>query len=454
MYVLRYGQNWLYCIGMNPTIPRVWSLLTLACVAWVGWYLYTSQGDPNGRHFRFGLDLVGGSHLVYEADTTAVRPEEVSDAMAALRDVIERRTNLFGVSEPLVQVEKASALAGGNATERLIVELPGVTDLNEAIRIIGQTPMLEFKLVAAASDTASSTYVNVGLTGSKLKLARLEFSSSQGQVGFSNEPLVMVDFNDEGKALFALVTRENVGKQLAIFLDGEVLSQPVIREPIEGGTAVISGGFTPDEARELVRNLNIGALPVPIHLASTESVGPSLGMETLRMGVGAGLAGIGIVMVFLIAWYRVAGIMASLALVLYVAVNLAVYLLIPVTITAAGLAGFVLSSGMAVDANVLIFERMKDELRRGKSVTEAIREGVARAWLPIRDGNLTGLFSAIVLFWFGTASVEGFALTLSIGILISMFSAIVITRMFLLAIAGVSDKPWFRLMFLSGFDTH
>jgi len=427
-------------------------VLLLACAAWAGWYLYVSQTDPSGRHFRFGLDLVGGSHLVYEADTTAVRPEEVEDAMAALRDVIERRTNLFGVSEPLVQVEKASALAGGDATERLIVELPGVTDLNEATRIIGQTPMLEFKLVAAASSTASSTYVDVGLTGSKLKRARLEFSGSQGRSGFSNEPLVMVDFNDEGKALFATLTRENVGKHLAIFLDGEVISEPVIREPIEGGTAVISGGFTPDEARELVRNLNIGALPVPIHLASTESVGPTLGMETLHRGVIAGLIGIGIVMAFLIMWYRVPGIMASLALGIYVVINLCFYLFIPITVTAAGLAGFVLSSGMAVDANVLIFERIKDEMRRGKTVADAVREGVGRAWLPIRDSNFHGILTAIVLFWFGTASVEGFALTLIIGILVSMFSAITVTRTFLLAIAGISERAWFRNLFLSGFE--
>jgi protein-export membrane protein SecD len=437
----------------STTVVRSWAVILLLSGVAVGWWLFAAQDNPEGKHFKFGLDLVGGSHLVYEADTNTLDPAEVGEAMSALRDVIERRTNLFGVSEPLVQVEKASVFSESDKTERLIVELPGVTDLNEAVAIIGATPQLEFKLVGEPVGTSTdANFVETGLTGRYLSRARLEFSGSQGQIGVVNEPLVMVDFNDEGKQLFADITSANVGKQVAIFLDGALISSPVVREAITGGTAVISGGFTPEEAKELVRNLNIGALPVPIHLASTESVGASLGMETLDKGVMAGLYGIGIVMLFLIGWYRLPGFIAALALVLYLVLNLAVYLIIPVTITAAGLAGFILSSGMAVDANILIFERMKDELRRGKGVREAAREGVARAWLPIRDGNLTGILSAIVLFWFGTASVEGFALTLTIGILISMFSAIVVTRLFLLAVADFSDKPWYKKLFLSGID--
>jgi protein-export membrane protein SecD len=438
---------------MNTTVVRSWAVILLLSGVALGWWLFVSQQNPEGKHFKFGLDLVGGSHLVYEADTSELNLAEIDEAMSALRDVIERRTNLFGVSEPLVQVEKASVFSESDKTERLIVELPGVTDLQEAVDMIGKTPQLEFKLVGDPVGTSTdATYVETGLTGRYLSRARLEFSGSQGQIGVVNEPLVMVDFNDEGKQLFADITSANVGRQVAIFLDGALISSPVVREAITGGTAVISGGFTPEEAKELVRNLNIGALPVPIHLASTESVGASLGMETLDKGVMAGLYGIAIVMLFLIGWYRLPGFIAALALVLYLVLNLAVYLIIPVTITAAGLAGFILSSGMAVDANILIFERMKDELRRGKSVRESAREGVARAWLPIRDGNLTGILSAIVLFWFGTASVEGFALTLTIGIIISMFSAIVVTRLFLLAVADLSDKPWYKKLFLSGID--
>ncbi len=439
---------------VSSTVYRSWAVIFLLITAGMAWWLYSEQNGSGDRKFHFGLDLVGGSHLVYEADTSHLAPEEIDEAMTALRDVIETRTNLFGVSEPLVQVEKASALSEGDKTERLIVELPGVTDLEEAVRMIGATPQLEFKLVGDPVGTSSEpVYIETGLTGRYLKKARLELSGMQGGPGISNEPIVMVDFNEEGKELFANITRENVGRQLAIFLDGgEPKSDPVIREPILGGTAVISGNFTAEEARELVRNLNIGALPVPITLASTESVGASLGMETLSKGVVAGVWGIGIVMLFLALWYRLPGVLASFALLFYLMLNLGVYLLIPVTITAAGLAGLVLSIGMAVDANILIFERMKDELRRGASVGDAIREGVARAWLPIRDGNLTGILSAIILFWFGTASVEGFALTLMIGILISMFTAIVVTRTFLLAVAIDSERAWYRTLFLSGTD--
>lgn len=438
---------------MNLTVIRSWAILLLLAGAGIGYYLYATTNAEEGRHFSFGLDLVGGSHLVYEADTSKVEASNVDDAMNALRDVIERRVNIFGVSEPLVQVEKASSLSESAQTERLIVELPGITDLDQAIAMIGATPSLEFKLVGDPVGTSTErTYIETGLTGQYLTKARLEFSGTQSGAGFINEPLVMVDFNPEGKEMFANITRDNVMKQLAIFLDDKLISEPVINEEIRGGTAVISGRFSAEDARELVRNLNFGALPVPIHLASTESVGASLGMETLDKGMIAGLYGIGIVMLFLVLWYRLPGLIASVALVLYLILNLATYLLIPVTITAAGLAGLVLSSGMAVDANILIFERMKDELRKGKTVRDAVMEGVARAWLPIRDGNLTSILSAIVLFWFGTASVQGFALTLIIGIFLSMFTAIVVTRTFLLAVAGMSENKILRALFLSGVD--
>lgn len=388
---------------------------------------------------------------MYEADTASLATGEVDEAMQALRDVIERRINLFGVSEALVQVEQASALAGeGARAERLIVELPGITDLEEAKKLIGATPSLEFKLVDPSA-TGSAQYVETGLTGRYLKRAHLEFQNGNG-AGLANEPVTLVDFNEEGKELFAKITGENVGRQLAIFLDGALVSEPVIREAIPGGTAVISGNFSPEEARELVRNLNIGALPVPIHLASTETVGATLGKDTLNQGVRASLYGIGAVMLFLIAWYRLPGLIASVALAIYLVLNMGIFLAIPVTLTAAGIAGFILTSGMAVDANILIFERMKDELRRGKSVREAIREGVARAWLPIRDGNLTGIISAVVLFWFGSAGIEGFALTLAIGIVTSMFTAIIVTRTLLLAIAPAEVSSRGRLLFLSGTD--
>jgi preprotein translocase subunit SecD len=440
---------------MNLSVIRAWAVILFVCGAGLGYYVYTANHSDTGRKFAYGLDLVGGSHLVYEADTSKLDANSVGDAMDALRDVVERRVNLFGVSEPLVQIEKASALSQSDKTERLIIELPGVTDLNEAIAMIGKTPLLEFKLVAPPIGTSTEpTYIETGLTGRYLTRATPKRPNANGGVGFSTDSTVDVTFNDEGKELFGQITRDNVGRQLAIFLDGELKSNPVINEPILGGTAVISGGFTEEEVLELARNLNLGALPVPIALVSTESVGASLGFETLDKGVTAGMYGIGIVMLFLTLWYRLPGFVASVALVLYLILNLAVYLLIPVTITAAGLAGLILSSGMAVDANILIFERMKDELRKGKSVRDSVMEGVARAWLPIRDGNLTSILSAIVLFWFGTASVQGFALTLIIGIFLSMFTAIIVTRTFLLALAGISENKVLRTMFLSGTDKH
>jgi protein-export membrane protein SecD len=255
----------------------------------------------------------------------------------------------------------------------------------------------------------------------------------------------MVDFNSEGRALFGKITTEHVGEQLAIFLDGALVSEPVIREPITSGTAVISGNFTADEAKSLVRNLNIGALPVPITLASTESVGATLGAEMLQKGIRAGLIGLALVFVFMLFWYRLPGLVATLALVLYLIFMLTIFMWVPVTITAAGIAGFILSIGMAVDANVLIFERTKEELKRDKDYVTAVRDGFSRAWPPIRDGNLTSLISAVVLFWFGTSIVKGFALVFGFGVLMSMFTAITVTRLFMLSLSGVADRYTFLL---------
>ncbi len=425
---------------MNIQSIRIWAGALMISGILVAWYVYASQNDPNGRHFKFGLDLVGGSHLVYEADTSRLEVGEVEESMSALREVIERRVNLFGVSEPLVQVEKASMFSESDKTQRLIVELPGVTDLEEAIALIGATPELEFKLEGRLKGTSTEpTYIETGLTGRYLQRARVEFSGNQGGVSFVNEPLVLVDFNSEGKELFAQITADNVGENLAIFLDGELISAPVIREAIRGGTAVISGNFTVDEARQLVRDLNIGALPVPIALASTETVGATLGAEILERGVRAGLIGFGAVLLFMFLWYRLPGFVAGCTLVIYLALMLAIFKLLPVTLTAAGIAGFLLSVGMAVDANVIIFERLKEELKRKETYEDAVREAFKRAWPAIRDGNLTSLISASVLFWFGTSIVQGFALVFGLGVLMSMFTAIVVTRTFMLGLSGILD---------------
>lgn len=467
---------------------RVFRAVVVAgLIVWLAFSVFKNATSPESeKPFKLGLDLAGGSHLVYEADVSSIDPVEVPELMNVLRDVIERRVNIFGVSEPIVQVESSSFVTD-EPVQRLVVELPGVTDVSEAIAEIGRTPLLEFKLydaeleaqqealknleslVGSSSATSAAVVGNVkingkevpskdvlpfsdtGLTGRYLESASLQFAGQQsGQL--SNEPLVAVKFTTEGGDLFAEITRANVGRQLGIFLDGELISAPVINEAIVGGTAVISGGFTPEEAKELSKNLSFGALPVPIKLDSTQTVGASLGAEVLDSGMKAGMFGFGLVIIFMLLWYRLPGFIAGLSLVSYIVIMLALFQMVPVTLTAAGLAGFILSLGMAVDANVLVFERMKEEFQKGVASREAAIEGFARAWSAIRDGNITSLLSAIILFWFGTSLVKGFALVFGMGILVSMFSALVITRTFLITLPSVKkdDGVWWSVLLGSG----
>lgn len=607
--------------------------------------------------FRQGLDLQGGTHLVYVADMKDVPEPERADAMAGVRDVIERRVNAFGVSEPLVQVDKS-----GEAW-RLIVDLAGVKDVSQAIKQIGETPILEFKeqndqptrdltaeerrsldqdnaaarakaedvlrkaklfgadfaalakdnsddanskdrggelgFVSASSpyraladrvaeegvlnqgdvlselvelngslhvvkfeekreagkemqashiliayagaeraeavrskdearalaqeiavqvnssnfaaiasqrsdDTAtaktggdlgwfgegmmvpafetaavalkegeisgvvetpfgfhvirkvgerptyeyrlahvmvslktaedivppSEEWKNTALSGKHLKRSSLIFNQQTG------EPQVGIDFNDEGKQLFSEITERNVSRPVAIFLDGEALSVPTVQEPIRDGSAVITGAFTIQEAKLLVRRLNAGALPVPVVLETQTTIGASLGRESLDMSLHAGLVGFLIVAFFMLIYYRLPGLIAILALLLYTAVNLSVFKLIPVTLTLSGIAGFILSVGMAVDANILIFERMKEELKKGRPLQSAIDEGFRRAWNSIRDSNFTTLISCSILYYTSSSLIKGFAMTLAIGVLISMFSAITVSRTLIRLVMG------------------
>jgi preprotein translocase subunit SecD len=443
--------------------------VVVAVMCGIGYFVYHNATNDQAKYpFKLGLDLAGGSHLVYEANVSKLDPAEVPQLMGVLRDVIERRVNAFGVSEPVVQVERSSFVSE-EQSERLVIELPGITDVSAAVREIGETPLLEFKLldpeklaqqetlesVQSLAQTASGSnavvgnvkvngeeivaedpYVETGLTGRYLETATIEFSGGQsGQL--ANEPLVSVRFNAEGAQLFADITRNNVGRQLGIFLDGERLSAPVINEAITGGTAIISGDFTVDQARALAENLSFGALPMPISLISTQTIDATLGAGVVQQSILAGLFGFILISVFMIGWYRVPGVVASFALASYILISLLVFMLVPVTLTAAGLAGLVLSLGIAVDANVLVFERLKEELRSGKSSQAAIEDGFARAWSAIRDSNITGLLSAAVLFWFGTSLIKGFALVLAVGIIISMISAITITRTLLMILPDV-----------------
>jgi len=502
---------------------------------------FPGQGFFNKFFPHLGLDLQGGTHLVYQADLENLPSSDQESALEGVRDVIERRVNAFGVSEPLVQT---------SAGDRLIVELAGVHDVNEAIQKIGETPLLEFKELSeiepvelteeemaevkeynetklelaknlieridkgedftelaktysedvgsqeAGGDlgfasrgifvpefeevlfnqlqvgqitrqpiksefgyhiikkeeergegeslevrarhillvTADEEYkapeeeaqwIQTELTGRNLQKSQVEFDPNTGQ------PIVNLQFDSEGKEMFADITRRNLQKPVAIFLDGEAISVPTVQDEITQGTAVISGNFNLQEAKLLVQRLNAGALPVPIELISQQTVGPTLGKISLQKSLLAGLIGVALVALFMIIFYRLMGLFAVVALIIYTIISFAIFEVWPITLTLSGIAGFILSIGMAVDANVLIFERTKEELRNGKPLGASIEEGFARAWLSIRDSNISSLITCFILTWFGSSLIKGFAITLGVGIIISMFSAIVVSRTFL-----------------------
>lgn len=529
---------------------------------------------------HLGLDLQGGTSLVYEADTAQLVAGEEAEALAGVRDVIERRINAFGVSEPVVQTNKV----GNNW--RVIVELPGVTDINAAVKQIGETPLLEFKVeddnqavtdeqkqlidslnqqtktqaegilleakaggdfVALASansqdiatkdkagdvgyankanvptalvealyttpvgevapnlietddayyivkitkrvhtaqtvdelnrqidngeepsfenDLISVTspdeevvrysqitfrkltataglfgpnYTVTELTGKNLKSAEVQFTTT------TNEPVVTLNFDEEGSKLFADITRDNVGKTVAIFLDGSPISTPLVNEAITSGSAQISGSFTIEEAKELKQRLNAGALPIKITLVNQRNIGPTLGQDAIERSVTAGLIGVLLLAIFMVAYYRWPGFVAIIALGVYSLLLLAIFKLWPITLTLAGVAGFIFSLGVAVDANVLIFERLKEELRSGKSLQTAVDDGFKRAWLSIRDSNMSSLITCFILSWLGTSVIKGFAITLALGIVVSLFTAITVTRT-LLKFLPVNNPVWYGI---------
>ncbi len=497
----------------------------------------------NKLKINLGLDLQGGIHLEYKADTSQIDSSKVDDAMQALQDAIERRVNAFGVAEPTVYTTKSGS------DRRLVVELAGVKDINQAKDMIKATPFLEFKeqgkpdasqqipqnvldqvnqqaqqkaqdvlrralmpgadfsalakkysedpgskdnggdlgfvkkgtlvpefdkvlfdpavkdgevypqvvetqygwhiikkiqtqgtgdqtevhaahiLIAKKTNpTPQPTFVSTGLTGKNLKNASVEFSNQ----GVSS-PEIAIQFDAQGTKLFADITKRNIGKPLAIYLDGQLLSAPTVQTEIDNGQAVITGDFTLDEAKTMVRNLNEGALPVPINLVSQESVDASLGSLSLHQSLVAGIVGLVVVMIFMIFYYRFLGVIAAIALLIYTGIMISIFKISTVTpwsmtLTLPGIAGFILSIGMAVDANILIFERTKEEVRRGRTMASAIEEGFKRAWTSIRDGNLSSIITSLILIEIGTGFVKGFAITLIVGVLISMFTAVTISR--------------------------
>lgn len=467
---------------------RFLALVILAIGGGLSFFIYASEpmfhndtavyGQAFAEKFPFklGLDLSGGVQLIYHADVSSIKPSEVKNAMDSLRDIVERRINLFGVAEPIVQIEEKGGIAGA-VEERLIVELPGITDVKKAVEMIGQTPKLEFmtersaqeleaynkavlkfeedqvagKPLAISPALAAGPYAPTELSGRFLERATLEFDQT------TREPIVSLVFNKQGTELFARLTKENVGKTIAIFLDRDLgntepISAPVVREEITGGKAQITGKFTATEAKVLVGRLNSGALPVDkLELLSTQTISAPLGAKALNAGVWAGFWGLIVVGGFLILWYRLPGVVAAVALALYAVIMLVLFKFLSITLTAAGIAGFILSIGMAVDANILIFERTKEELSKGHSVHDAVREGFARAWTSIRDSNISSIITSIILFWFGTSLIKGFALTFGLGVVVSMFSAITVSRILLFSLPFSGHSSFVRALFGSGF---
>ncbi|HPN96930.1 MAG TPA: protein translocase subunit SecD [Candidatus Moranbacteria bacterium] len=512
----------------------------------------------NKLKINLGLDLQGGIHMEYKADLSQIESSKQGEAMQAVQDVIERRVNAFGVAEPVIYATKS----GGE--NRLVVELAGVKDIDQAKKMIKETPFLEFKeegeadhskdipkevldnlnkearkkaeeilkkalagedfaalarensqdpgskenggdlnfaqkgmfvpefdkvlfegnlkdgevygqlvetqygwhiikkieqrgegdklevhgahilIIKQANPEPQANFVSTGLSGKNLKSAQVDFQS-QGLA----EPQVSLKFDDEGAKLFAEITKKNLGKRVAIYLDEMVISAPTVQSEITTGEAVITGNFTIEEAQDLVKRLNEGALPVPINLVSQQSVEASLGQISLEKSLKAGMIGLMLVIIFMLIYYRFLGLIASVALLIYTGIMVSIFKLSgltpwSITLTLPGIAGFVLSIGMAVDANILIFERTKEEIKNGRNILGAVEEGFKRAWTSIRDGNVSSIITALILIEMGTGFVKGFAVTLVVGVLVSMFTAVVISKTLLNVILGswIEDKLW------------
>lgn len=538
-------------------------ILVIALAVFVGLVSYpkaVSFSDPlynffNKLKINLGLDLQGGIHLEYKADVSQIGSDKIDEAMQAVQDVIERRVNAFGVAEPTIYTTKSGD------EHRLVVELAGVKDIDQAKDMIRETPFLEFKeegkdkskevpqklidqmnaqakqkaegvlkkalagedFAALAKENSEdpgskdnggeydfvkkgsfvpeyetaifkmkdgeiypslvesqfgwhiikrievkgegdnqefksahilfakkvnpgeqTAFVSTNLTGKNLKSASVVFAQS----GLS-EPQVSLKFDEEGTKLFAEITKRNLNKKVAIYLDNEVISAPTVQTEIDNGEAVITGDFSVEEAKKLARRLNEGALPVPITLVSQQSVEASLGQISLAKSLKAGIVGLVLVIIFMIFYYRFLGVIASLALIIYTGLMIVIFKFSAftpwqITLTLPGIAGFVLSIGMAVDANILIFERTKEEIRKGRDIIGAIEEGFRRAWTSIRDGNVSSIITSLILMEMGTGFVKGFAITLVLGVLASMFTAVVITRTMLRFLVGdwIKDKTW------------
>ncbi len=381
---------------------------------------------------KLGLDLQGGADITLRLKMDSIPSQDRDAALQSARDIIERRVNGLGVSEPVIQTSKVGD------DYRINVQLAGISDVNQALSLIGSTAQLKYKeltdLAKDASTSATLTkseeiYKDTELTGKDLKRAiAAPASGSSSDIQSSAGYIITLEFTSDGAKKFEDITGRNIGNPIAVFLDDELITQPTVQQKITGGTAQISGNFDAQTAKSIANLLNGGALPAPIEVIKQTNVGPTLGSESLRKSLIATVIGLLSVIIFMIFYYRWLGVVASVALIFYSLLVFAIFKFIPITLTLAGIAGFVLSIGMAVDANILIFERIKEEKNRGRDTKVAINLGFARAWSSIRDSNVSTLITAFILFYFGSSIVKGFALTLAIGVLVSMFSAISFSR--------------------------
>lgn len=394
-----------------------------------------------------GLDLQGGAHLVLQADLSQVEPERKAEAVRSAREVVSRRVDLYGVSESIIQTSQVGD------TYRIIVELPGFEDVDKAVDLIGQTAQLSFREPpekepeATPSSLAILDFKPTDLTGADLKRASVDYNQDPQNPYAVGQPVVKLEFTQEGREKFHQITKRNVNKQVAIFLDEMPITAPVVNEAIDQGEAIISGSFDVEAAKELAIQLNAGALPVPLKLVEQKTIGATLGAKSVQRSLQAGLVGLALVVIFMIGVYGRLGVVASIALAIYALLTLSIYRLLPVVITLPGLAGFVLSVGMAVDSNILIFERFKEERRAGMDYANSLELAFGRAWDSIKDANVCTLIICFILFnpfnlpfLNSSGMIRGFALTLFLGVVVSLFTGIFVSRTLLRL--TVKESKW------------
>lgn len=396
-------------------MKKIWSVSLILIIAVIATYI--SWPNLQKKYvLHFGLDLAGGSHLVFETDLNKIADDKKKSAVESSRNVIEKRVNLFGVSEPSVTTSKYEG------RDRIVVELPGISNTKDAVNLIGKTAQLQF------SELDGENLKPTNLTGADLESASVVFDAQTGK------PSISLKFTKEGGEKFSEITARNIGKPLPIILDEDVISAPNVQGRIDGGDAQITGNFTIDEAKNLVVQLNAGALPVPVKLIEERTVGATLGESSIKQSIVAGVVGISMVGLFMISSYGLLGLVAVLGLFIFAVITLSLYKIIPITLTLPGIAGFMLSIGMAVDSNILIFERFKEEKSKRNTI-DALEVSFGRAWDSIRDANIATLTTAFILsnplewqFLHVSGPVRGFAFTLALGIFVSLFTGVFVTR--------------------------